>query len=190
MGKRKEKTAVHIDTLNLEIDYDKLADAIVRAQAKYNKELQQQEEDVRKEQIQIRNTVLGRKDYTNEKRWFFRKVKEAWNNVQMVFRILFIPKAHAQYLSGVNMLFRGVTESIFALARYGLYIVAIALLYNFIFVKQLADYLIYAVVAFLYAQIFRLVQFEVERIKDREYVLAIFGAIISVIGLAVSIVLR
>ncbi len=34
MAKKKEKTTVQIQNLNLEIDYDKLADAIVRAQRK------------------------------------------------------------------------------------------------------------------------------------------------------------
>lgn len=190
MAKKKEKKVVNIDAVNIDIDYDKLAEALVKAQSKYDNELILREEKIQQEHRENRNAVLGRKDYSGEKRWFVRKVKEVWSKVQLVFRVLFISKKDAQYLSGLNLLFQGITETIFALVRYGLYLVSATLIFLFIWDEHNPTYIIYTIAAFLYAQIFRLVQFEIERITDREYVLAIFAAIVSVISLVVSIVLR
>jgi hypothetical protein len=174
----------------VQIDYKQLAIALVEAQLLLaDKERERQvletEEEKRK-----RFEALGKKDFSSEKRWIVRKIKELINSISVIFHILFIKRSDAQYLSGTNVLFRGMTLMIFGGAKLGLYALAIYLIVQGIINKEYATYGIWAVAAVLYAQIFRITQFEIERIKDQEYLVAIFATIISVVSLVVSIFLR
>lgn len=192
--KKKDANIINIAELEInntvEIDYRKLAAAIIEAQTivdneKIKLQITQVEDATKK-----RNEILGVKDYSDERRWLVKKWKEFVNSIVFFFKTIFIKKKDAQYLSGINMLFRGLIIIFFAFIRYGLYAMAVYFIWYGIANNKYVTHGVYALAAFLYAQLFRLVQFEVERMKDREYLMAIFAAIVSVLSLVISIISR
>ena len=196
-GKNKQKQqpqVIHIEELEIEnkvdIDYDKLAQAISKAMLMHEQEKEVAQKKQKEEYKQKRDEALGRKDYSHEKNRLVRIVKKVWNTICVFFRILFISKKKAKYLSAVNGLFQSVTEGVFASLRYGMYFLTIVLVFRGFAQEQICAHCIYAVLAFVYGQIFRLAQFEVAEMKDKEYLLAVFAALISVISLIVSIFMR
>ena len=192
--KRKETNIINIDDLeiqnSIEIDYRKLAVAIIEAQVMIENEKLKLQISQSEEAFKKRNEILGRKDYSDERRWIVRKLKEFINAIVVIFKTLFIKKKDAQYLSGTNMLFQGLTTIFFACIRYGLYAMALYFFWHGITNNEYITHSVYSVAAFIYAQIFRVIQFEIERMKDREYLMAIFAAIVSVLSLVASLILR
>lgn len=197
-GKNKQKQqqpqTIHIEELEIEnkveIDYKKLALAIIEAQVMFENEKLKQQISQSEETFKKRNEILGRKDYSDERRWIVRKPKEVINTIVVTFKTLFIKKKDAQYLSGANMLFQSLTTIFFAFVRYALYAVALYLVWHGITNNEYVTHGVWSVAAFIYAQIFRVIQFEIERMQDREYLMAIFAAIVSVLSLVASIILR
>ena len=194
MGRKKNSDIVNVNELKIDqkidIDYKKLADAIIAAHHELEKEriaLQTRKDDEARQQ---RKKTIGLKDYSNVRNWPLRKVKEFLNAVCVIVKILFIKKEDAKNLSGTNMLFQGITELFFAFIRYGLYIATAILVVRGIVLGDIVLHIVYAIAAFLYAQIFRLAQWEMARMKDREYIMAVFAAILSVLSLIISLILR
>lgn len=188
MGRKKEHKFYHIDEVNLEIDYDKLAKSIIAAEKQAKQENEAQAKTQREALLRKREEVLGVKDYSNEKCWIVRKVKYLWNTVWVLVRLLFIKKEDAQYFSAVdNMLRGGIVWSI-DMVRFCLFFLAIIkvvmVVYGEINITNL-----YVAGGFVFgAQFLRIAKFEVNNMKDRENLMAVLATIISMASLAVSIV--
>ena len=185
MGKRKEKNAVHIDTLNLEIDYDKLADAIVRA-----RRLEDEKKKLdRSEEIKTWQRVLGYNDFSEET-GCKKRIFKFCNSIKVIWKLMFISKKEHIAVSPTSGLIQGMTSAFFSFIQIILTLGAVVLLFapvlltlyngvEFVF----SDWFMFiglSVFSFMLSRIFRLMAIEIEQMSDREQVMGIFTAVISV----------
>ena len=171
----------------IELDYSKLAQAVLDAEQMRQQAEEKLAEEKRQEILKQRVEALGEKDFSYIKNWFVRNLRTALNKLAVFIRLLFVPKEIAKNISAVDSLFRAATSGLFFITRIVLYVITAALLY--LFVTQLnIVYVLYGIAAFVSAQIFRIAQIEVDYMKDREYLMAIFASIIAIVSLAVTII--
>ena len=189
MAKKKDKPQVinNIQELNLEIDYDKLADAMVKAQERaIEKKNEENQADIG-ERFQI-------KDFSNEKNKMKRGMKSFCNYMAVAKNVLFAKEKDAADLATLEVLTGYITSGAFALLECLLYLVALAA--GFMLIPPISNftvwyhYIISAVVmvaAFLWARMFRLAKFQCRNSKDSNFIVAILGLFISFVALVVSI---
>lgn len=172
---------------NIELDYSKLAQAVLDAEQMRQQAEERLAEEKRQDILKQRVEALGEKDFSYIKNWFVRNLRTALNKLAVFFRLLFVPKKIAKNISAVDSLFRAATSGLFFIIRIVLYVITAALLY--LLVKKLnLVYFLYGIAAFVSAQIFRIAQIEVDYMKDREYLMAIFASIIAIVSLVVTII--
>lgn len=168
------------------IDYDKLAQAILKAN-QLNKEAETAAaEKAQKEIIANRMQALGEKDFSHINNGIWRTIRIMLNKVMVFLRLLFVPKEIAKNLSAVDSLFKLITSLFFGIVRMILYIV-VGCLVVFTFIQKAPLLLLYAVGLFMFAQLIRIAQIEVEYMEDRGYLMAISGTIIAIASLVIAI---
>lgn len=172
---------------NIELDYSKLAQAVLDAEQMRQQAEEKLAEEKRQEILKQRVEALGEKDFSYIKNWFVRNLRTALNRLAVFIRLLFVPKEIAKNISAVDSLFRAATSGLFFIIRLVLYVITAVLLYLLVTELNLV-YFLYGIAAFVSAQIFRIAQIEVDYMKDREYLMAIFASIIAIVSLAVTII--
>lgn len=172
---------------NIELDYSKLAQAVLDAEQMRQQAEEKLAEEKRQEILKQRVEALGEKDFSYIKNWFVRNLRTALNKLAVFIRLLFVPKEIAKNISAVDSLFRAATSGLFFIIRLVLYVITAVLLYLLVTELNLV-YFLYGIAAFVSAQIFRIAQIEVDYMKDREYLMAIFASIIAIVSLAVTII--
>lgn len=191
MGRKKKTPGViNINELEIEnkieIDYDKLEQAILKATTAADKIKTTEEEAKKTELISRRNKKLGEKDFSHIQNRFWRHLRIMMNKGWVIIRVLFVPKELAKEFSAVDSLFKLVTALSFWIARFALYVLTAYLAVQ-TFVQANPVLTLYGIAAFMLAQIFRIAQIEVENLKDREYVIGVFAAVVAIVSLVVSI---
>lgn len=192
MAKKKDKSQIinNIQELNLEIDYDKLAQAIVKAK-------QIEEENAAKKKtadLEEWKKILGVNKH-EDKKGIKKKIYVFCNNVKVFFNLIFFSKKKKVRVSMTGAFMQGITAAFFHLIKVMLWILSLAFIsvciYHGNMVFGLLNYVYYigfAIIAFMLASIFRLMAIETEQITDRERVLGIFTAVMSVIPMIEIIV--
>lgn len=171
----------------IELDYSKLVQAVLDAEQMRQQAEEKLAEEKRQEILKQRVEALGEKDFSYIKNWFVRNLRTALNKLAVFIRLLFVPKEIAKNISAVDGLFRAATSGLFFIIRIVLYVITAVLLYLLVTEFNLV-YFLYGIAAFVSAQIFRIAQIEVDYMKDREYLMAIFASIIAIVSLAVTII--
>ena len=195
MGKKK-KTPNHLNIEKLEIenkveiDYDRLAAAIVKAQ-KDGKENEAQEKAAALEKWRAE---VGYNDHKNKK-GFSKKFFCACNRFKVIWNIMFISKKKHIEISPTCSFVQGLTSSFFATIKWLLTALAIsfviAIAYHPRFEYGFAEYFMcesFALLSFMLSRVFRLMAIEIEQMSNREQVLGVFTAVVSVIPLVEKIV--
>lgn len=192
MAKKKDKPQVinNIQELNLEIDYDKLAQAIVKAK-------QIEEENVAKKKaadLEEWKRSLGVNKH-EDKKGIKKKIYVFCNNVKVFFNLIFFSKKKKIRVSMTGAFMQSITAAFFHLIKVMLWILSLAFISVCIYHGNMAFSLLnyvycigFAIIAFMLASIFRLMAIETEQITDRERVLGIFTAVMSVIPMIETIV--
>ena len=192
MAKKKEKTQVinNIQELNLEIDYDKLAQAIVKAK-------QIEEENAAKKKaadLEEWKKSLGVNKH-EDKKGIKKKIYVFCNNVKVFFNLIFFSKKKKVRVSMTGAFMQSITAAFFHLIKVMLWILSLAFIsvciYHGNMAFSLLNYVYYigfAIIAFMLASIFRLMAIETEQITERERVLGVFTAVMSVIPMIETIV--
>ena len=189
-NKKKQPQTIQIDELEIEnrvdIDYDKLAKAIVKANQMSKEEEKAAIENANKEIIANRMKALGEKDFSHIKNGIWRSIRTALNKAKVFLRLLFVPKEIAKNLSAVDSLFKLIASLFFGVVRMVLYLV-VGCFVIFTFVHKMPILLLYGVSIFIFEQLVRIAQIEVEYMEDRGYLMAISGTIIAIASLVVAI---
>ena len=189
MAKKKEKTQVinNIGNVNFEIDYDKLADAIIAAQERAAEKRNEQSRLEIAERFQI-------KDFSNEKNKAKRGIKSFCNHMAVAKNVLFAKEKDAADLATLEVLTGYITSGAFALLERLLYLVALAAglmlippISNFTVWYHYVISVVVVVAAFLWARMFRLAKFQCRNSKNSNFIVAILGLFISFVALVVSI---
>ena len=188
MGRgKKTPNIINIDELEIEnkveIDYDKLAEAIIRAQ-----KLAEENEAKRKEkELSEWRKSIGYKSHS-DKKGLKKKLFVFCNAIKVFFNLMFFSKKNKLKVSATGAFMQSITASFFNLIKFMLWVLAVAFLSmafchgNIAF--GLTDYLYYigfACIAFVLSGIFRLMAIEVEQMSDGERIIGIFTAVLSVV---------
>lgn len=188
--KDKPQTINNIKELNLEIDYDKLAQAIVKAK-------QIEEENLAEKKaadLEEWKRSLGVNKH-EDKKGIKKKIYVFCNNVKVFFNLILFSKKKKVRVSMTGAFMQSITAAFFHLIKVMLWILSLAFIsvciYHGNMAFSLLNYVYYigfAIIAFMLASIFRLMAIETEQITDRERVLGIFTAVMSVIPMIETIV--
>ncbi|MBR3768624.1 MAG: hypothetical protein IKL10_10370 [Clostridia bacterium] len=181
MAKKKSKPTVvnNIESVNMEIDYDKLAEAIVKAQekAEEQKNLQELRDEIEVEKLSVCEAF---------KMFVAIISKKAKSNGTMT----------SGFLGGIMSLF----FNILAIFGVGLIVViivsAIATVKEFIWMWESVSFNIFSISLYCTATIitaiisfiFRAVANEIEKEKDRNYIIAVFSAVVAFVALVISVI--
>lgn len=191
-NKKKDKPQIinNIKELNLEIDYDKLAQAIVKAkQIEEEKLAEKKAADLEEWQ-----KCLGVNSH-EDKKGLKKRLYVLGNNTKVIFNLIFFSKKKKVKVSMTGAFMQGLTAMFFHLIKVMLWILSLAFIsvciYHGNMAFSLLNYVYYigfAIIAFMLASIFRLMAIETEQITERERVLGIFTAVMSVIPMIEIIV--
>ena len=171
--------------INNEIDYDKLAEAIVKAQQKA-KEQQIKE----KEQAFIEwRAELGYKEH-NDKHGLRKMLLVIGNRFIYAFRLMFVSKKRKIETSFSAIFLQTLLVGFFNFLKLATLISSI-LFIGFIFYHpeidfEKHDYIVLSVLAilsFLYSRLFRLISIEIDQMNDKEQLLSLFTAVVAIIPL-------
>ena len=192
MGKKKEKaqTINQIQNLNLEIDYDKLALAIVKA-----KRIEKENEELAKAKALAEwRASVGYKEH-NEKKGLLKHVFRFGNRAKVVFNIMFISKKKHIATSPISAFIQELTSLFFKLCCWGFTLLAItfavAMVYHPDMTFAINEYItcgLFAILSFMLSRVFRLMAIEIDQMSNREQVLGVFTAVISVFPLVEKVV--
>ncbi len=167
------------------INYDKLADAIVKAQKKANDEAKLEEE---KEQEKLQAEWERILEYRDEP----KGLKKIGNTLKVFGNILFFKKENVLTLAANNALLKLVITIFyyaFELLMYACVIAAIVLSI-FLFIKKLIAVSVISIVIGLFifaiARIVRMARFEIDIINEKSYLATLFAAVMSFIAVIVS----
>ena len=188
MGKKKDKTNKSEKTVlsnALEIDYDKLADAIVKAQI-IAKEKEQKIQEEKKAQ-------------ENEawRRQFGYEEGKPGTRITSFARLLFVKKKDIKGDRATFALLQMSAELILAIAKWALYLFfAGCLLVPFyayctkqpLSVGETITGVLMGILAFIYARMLRIAEIEIDNLTDREYLNTIIASITALIAMVVSII--
>lgn len=171
--------------INNEIDYNKLAEAIVKAQ-KIEKEQQIKE----KEQtfIEWRNS-LGYKEYS-DKSELAKNFLTIGNRIKVFFKLMFISKNKKIETSFSAIFLQTLLGGFFNFLKHATLISSI-LFIGFMFYHPEIDFEKYhyivlsvlAILSFLYSRLFRLISIEIDQMNDKEQLLSLFTAVVAIIPL-------
>lgn len=188
MGRKKKDTnIINIDELEIEskveIDYDKLAQAIVKAK-QIEEELAAKEKAADLEEWKRSLGVNNHEDKKGIKKKFF----VFFNRIKVFLNLIFFSKKKKVRVSMTGAFMQSITAMFFHMIKVILWVLSLAFVsvcvYHGNIAFDLLNYVYYigfAIIAFMLASIFRLMAIETEQITDRERVLGIFTAVVSVI---------
>ena len=169
----------------VEIDYNKLALAIVRA-----KQIEKENEEASKVKALAEWRVsVGYKEH-NDKKGLLKHLFIFCNRAKVVFNIMFISKKKHIATSPTSAFIQGLTSLFFYLCCWGFTLLAItfagAMVYHPDLTYAFNEYFTFgsfAVLSFMLSRVFRLMAIEIDQISNREQVLGVFTAVISVFPL-------
>ncbi len=164
------------------IDYDKLAEAIVKAELKVNDEIEVNKEAEQEKLQKEWQTNLG-----------IDKEKSAFcNELKALKSIVLMKKEKAITRSANNTMLKTVIIMIYLLFEISIYlltlfsIVLAVKFYKVIYIDCFAVFML--ILGTLFARIIRLARFEVEKISDQNYLATLFSAVIAFVSIIISIV--
>lgn len=208
MAKKQPKTVINnIDSVNVEIDYDKLAKAIIKAQkeAEEQKEIerQQAEEMSRKETLKKRLENLGCKNDFDEN----GVPKNKTAKIKLIWKLFTCKETCLKDISILGDTINWMVSVVFFLIEWVLYLLSSCLVlygfaqpiytyittkdFSFLQISVFVTSLMYALAVFATSRlIIRTLKIECKYNKDNNYMLNFLAVIIAVFAVIVSVVMR
>ena len=171
----------------IEIDYDKLAEAIVNAHQQIDKNKIIEQERKRKEELKEWHKIVNYREYNDN----LGKIKIILCNIRNAmcgfWALINFNRENAQNDFTTFSLLQFATEILFNIIKWFFYTTSFLV---FLYAIQNSKYLliVYSLLIYTFARIFRIASFEIANIKDRQYIIAIFSAITSFIALIIAII--
>ena len=191
MGKKKRtnnKQNTSSNTLK-SIDEKVLAREIVKAHEEYEHYRQTEKEKEEKRQQEEWLKTLNQKEYFPNEKWIWRKCHQIRNDFFLFKNLLFIKAKDVKDMRATFGLMRLAVIGIFALCKWVLYLCAASMIYgiwnNSI---EIALGCMIAIVLWVFARIFRIASFEIEKIEDGNSIIAIFSGVLSFVAVVIAIV--
>ena len=179
MPKKKNNQTVinNIGSVNMEIDYDKLAEAIVKAQAKAEKqkEIQELQNEKESDKLSVRETfkIIGA-IITNKAKSNGTLTSVFIGGIMSLFFNFFA-------ICGICLLILDIYAIIVTVKNFSwTFNTAIANIFSIII------FFIAGIVISIISFIFRAIANEIKKEKDRNYIIAVFSAIVAFVALVLS----
>lgn len=170
-------------------DEKTLAHEIIKAHEEYehHKMIVKEREDKKRQDEWLK--ILNQKEYPSNEKWIWRKCHKIRNDFFLLKNLLFIKAKDVRDMRATFGLMRLAVSGIFSLCKWVLYFCAASMIYgvwNDTIEKALGCMI--AVVLWLFARIFRIASFEVEKIEDGNLIIAIFSGVLSFVAVVIAIV--
>ena len=151
-------------------------------------------------ELQRRRELVGYKDYSNRK-LIPRVFLTFLNQITVLFKVLFMPKSKIKGDYATTGLLKFAVSVLFSAAKWILWVVAVSLILSYplslivpkspvVDLTTYPTYIGFGLLAFLFAQLFRVASIEVDKMKDHNYIVDLFAAVAAVVAIVISIVLR
>ena len=191
MGKKKRinnrQNSSSISVKN--IDEKVLAREIIKAHEEYEHYRQTEKEKEEKRQQEEWLKTLNQKEYPPNEKWIWRKCHQIRNDFFLFKNLLFIKAKDVKDMRATFGLMRLAVIGIFALCKWVLYLCAASMIYgiwnNSI---EIALGCMIAIVLWVFARIFRIASFEIEKIEDGNLIIAIFSGVLSFVAVVIATV--
>ena len=171
------------------IDEKVIAREIVKAHEEYehHKIIEKEREDKKRQDEWLK--ILNQKEYLSNEKWIWRKCHQIRNDYFLFKNLLFIKAKDVKDMRATFGLMRLAVIGIFALCKWVLYLCAASMIYgiwnNSI---EIAIGCMIAIVLWVFARIFRIASFEIEKIEDGNLIIAIFSGVLSFVAVVIAIV--
>ncbi len=177
-------------TVNVEIDYEKLAEAILKANDMQKKREIWEKGNATKEW----QKSIGVRDYS-DKKWPVRMIGAVVNYLSVAWNLVFFSRKKRVGTSVTTNFFRMISVTFFNLIKLAFWLVAIiviaACFYHPVIEPEMSYYIFLGLIAFvaiLFASLFRVMAIEIDQISDRERILGIFAAVMSLFPIAEKVI--
>lgn len=191
MGKKKRTNNTQNASLTTmkNIDEKVLAREIIKAHEEYEHYRQTEKEKEEKKRQEEWLKTLNQKEYPTNEKWIWRKCHQIRNDFFLFKNLLFIKAKDVKDMRATFGLMRLAVIGIFALCKWVLYLCAASMIYgiwnNSI---EIALGCMIAIVLWVFARIFRIASFEIEKIEDGKLIIAIFSGVLSFVAVVIAIV--
>lgn len=206
--KSKRKTSMtgakSLPSLNITIpdgmSASEMQSLIVNALLEYDQKKQARDKQIEAESLNEWRQRIGCKDYSDRK-FLPRTVLTIVNSLWAFIKILLMPKkriigdfATVSLMSvAVSLVFSIVKWVLWVLSAVFLLIYPCSIIVPSMPIIQFSKAVLYLVIGLfllLLAQLFRIASIEIEKMRDRKYVVDIFAAVAAVMAIIVSLVIR
>lgn len=181
--KQKEITQVN------EIEESALTQAIVRAYQIIEKNKKEEEARLANQAKKEWQRVIGQKEYPDNEKWFWKKIHAIRNNWNAMWSLFFFKSENVRDIRTTLGLMQLAVIGIFTICKWCLYFISLAMVYLILINgADVVSHLSFAFVAWMFARIFRIAVFEIEKMKDGNLLIAIFSGCISFAAMVVAII--
>ena len=193
MGRKKpDRDIINIDKLEIEnkieIDYDKLAQAIVKANLEKEngaKELNKTEENAAQKKAK---EILGAKDFSRIKCKTWRNLREFLNGLKVIWKLFSMSREEAEHFSTMYALLKMFTTLLMWIIGAAFYVLAGIILCISYYLNFLFSGILIAFLFVMFAKMIRIARYEIERIDDSIQLMNISMTVISVVTLLFTVV--
>lgn len=179
---------------------EEIKNVIVESLLAYDLKKQEIEQQNQKKEQEEWREKIGYKDYS-DKKWLPKIFLTFFNRIGSFLKIIFMPKKKISGDHAISSLMKIAVSLFFTITKWALWLVfAVCVLsYPIQFIalqspklplESYPTYIALGLLAFLFAQMFRIASIEVEKIKDHNYIVDIFAAVAAVIAIIVSLIIR
>lgn len=195
-NKKKQSSAVTTINNNIELDYDKLAAAIIRAheRIKEQDELSKSAKDATAKADWHR--IIGYKEYPENENALKRIFHSIRNTLSILWHIIFFKEKNAKGDTATFALLKLVTSFIFSLCKWFLFVLSfVCLIATFLCfsdksatLRSPPTYFMLSLLSFTISRVFRMAAFEIDKLTDRNYLIGILSATTCFLALIVAII--
>ena len=200
----KAKETQNVPPLNVSLpsgmSAPEMQSLIVGALLEYDQKKQEIAKQKEAEEANEWRRKIGYKDYSDRK-FLRRTVLTFVNSVCVLRKVLFMRKERIDGDFATVGLMRIALSATFSIAKLVLWVISAAglLIYPISLIvpsipkmtfPSALSYIAIGLTSLLFAQLFRIAGIEIEKMKDRDYVVEVFAAVAAVVAIIVSVVLR
>lgn len=182
---KSKKADVLSEKAKVNLDNNELEQAIVKA---YFEIERIKERNKQQEKLDWQIKIL-KKDKPKCKNRTSLMLVNIYYDLQTFVRIMFIKKEDVPDGFGTTSLLKLILEPIFFILQLALYGVAIVFVYfTVISGISVAWGILAAIIAFIFARLIRITSFEIDNMKDKQYLLSIFTGVLSLGAIIIAII--
>ena len=194
--KLQSKPQNYIENINIDIDYDKLAKAIIKAQNQIDEDKAKEQERQKEERLVEWQKNLNYTNYPTSEKWCKRIWHSIKNTICVFWSMCTLKKEKIDEDKITFGLLQLAGSSIFSFISFLLYIITFAII-AFLISDSMNDnilanaqpfFAVYAILTLLFASIFRIAAFEIEKIKSKDYLISIISVTTSIVAMIVAII--